>query len=146
MRSRVLALVPVLVALAVPGVAQARHAPTKHATEIGGGGAVASADPDATRAGIEVLRHGGNAVDAAVATAATLGVTEPYVAGVGGGFMLVYSARDHRVHTIDGRETAPADFPQNAFIDPSTGKPIPFTPQRVTTGIAVGVPGTLASW
>ena len=144
---RLLVLVPALVALAVPGVAQARQAPAKHATEIGGGGAVASADPDATRAGIKVLRHGGNAVDAAVATAATLGVTEPYVAGVGGGgFMVVYSARDHRVHTIDGRETAPADFPQDAFIDPSTGAPIPFTPQRVTTGIAVGVPGTLASW
>jgi gamma-glutamyltranspeptidase/glutathione hydrolase len=137
-----------MVALALPAAAQARRqVPTKHAVEVGGGGAVASADPVATRAGIAVLRHGGNAVDAAVATAATLGVTEPYVAGIGGGgFMLVYSRHDHRVHTIDGRETAPADFPSDVFIDPSTGKPIPFTPDRVTTGLAVGVPGTLASW
>jgi gamma-glutamyltranspeptidase/glutathione hydrolase len=149
-RSRLFALVPVLVALALPATAHARRGPLnppKHATEIGGGGAVASADPVATRAGIRVLRHGGNAIDAAVATAATLGVTEPYVAGIGGGgFMVVYSARDHRVHTIDGRETAPADFPQDVFIDPATGEPIPFTPDRVTTGLAVGVPGTLASW
>jgi gamma-glutamyltranspeptidase/glutathione hydrolase len=147
---RVFALVPLVVALALPSAAQARRGPLnppKHATEIGGGGAVASADPVATRAGIKVLRQGGNAVDAAVATAATLGVTEPYVAGIGGGgFMVVYSARDHRVHTIDGRETAPADFPQDVFIDPQTGEPIPFTPDRVTTGLAVGVPGTLASW
>jgi gamma-glutamyltranspeptidase/glutathione hydrolase len=148
MRSRLLALVPALVALAVPPAAHAqRPAPAKHATEIGAGGAVASADPDATRVGIQVLRRGGNAIDAAVATAATLGVTEPYVAGIGGGgFLVIYSARDHRVHTIDGRETAPADFPENVFIDPNTGKPIPFTPDRVTTGLAVGVPGTLASW
>jgi len=149
-RSRVFALVPLVVALALPSAAQARRGPLnppKHATEIGGGGAVASADAVATRAGIKVLRHGGNAIDAAVATAATLGVTEPYVAGIGGGgFMVIYSARDHRVHTIDGRETAPADFPQDVFIDPKTGQPIPFTPNRVTTGLAVGVPGTLASW
>jgi gamma-glutamyltranspeptidase / glutathione hydrolase len=148
MRSRLLTLVPALVALAVPSAAHAqRPAPAKHATEIGAGGAVASADPDATRVGIQVLRRGGTAVDAAVATAATLGVTEPYVAGIGGGgFLVIYSASDHRVHTIDGRETAPADFPEDVFIDPNTGEPIPFTPDRVTTGLAVGVPGTLASW
>jgi gamma-glutamyltranspeptidase/glutathione hydrolase len=148
MRSRLLALAPALVALAVPSAAHAQQsAPAKHATEIGAGGAVASADPDATRVGIQVLRRGGNAIDAAVATAATLGVTEPYVAGIGGGgFLVIYSAKDHRVHTIDGREKAPADFPQNVFVDPATGDPIPFTPDRVTTGLAVGVPGTLASW
>jgi gamma-glutamyltranspeptidase/glutathione hydrolase len=146
-RSRFLALAPALVALAVPAGAQARSAPTKHPVQRGGGGAVSSADPDATRAGIEVLRHGGNAIDAAVATAATLGVTEPYVAGVGGGgFMLVYTAKNHKVHTIDGRETSPADFPEDVYIDPSTGKPIHFYPERVTRGTAVGVPGTLATW
>jgi gamma-glutamyltranspeptidase / glutathione hydrolase len=148
MGSRLLVLVPALVALAAPSAAHAqRSAPAKHATEIGAGGAVASADPDATQVGIQVLRRGGNAVDAAVATAAALGVTEPYVAGIGGGgFLVIYSARDHRVHTIDGREKAPANFPQDVFIDPATGDPIPFTPNRVTTGLAVGVPGTLASW
>ncbi|HEU0315734.1 MAG TPA: gamma-glutamyltransferase, partial [Solirubrobacteraceae bacterium] len=64
----------------------------------------------------------------------------------GGGFMVIYLARQHRVVTIDGRETAPRLMPVNAFIDPATGKPIPFYPQRVTSGMAVGVPGTLATW
>jgi len=104
-------------------------------------------DRDATGTAIRVLRRGGNAIDAAVAANATLGLTEPYVAGIGGGgFMVVYLAHQHRVVTIDGRETAPQSFPQDAFIDPQTGEPIPFTPQRVTSGMAVGVPGTLASW
>ena len=122
-------------------------AQSKSPTAIGTGGAAASVDRDATRTAIEVLRHGGNAIDAAVAANATLGVTEPYVAGVGGGgFMVIYLARQHRVVTVDGRETAPQNFPQDAFIDPQTGKPIPFTPERVTSGMAVGVPGTLAAW
>src|SRR2546423_5528963 len=115
------------------------------ATAVGTGGAVASVDADATRAGIDVLRHGGNAIDAAVAANAVLGVTEPYVAGVGGGgFMGVYLAREHRLVALDGRETAPRTFQQDAFIDPSTGKPYPFTPQRVTSGMAGGGPRTPA--
>jgi gamma-glutamyltranspeptidase/glutathione hydrolase len=130
--------------LVVPaGTALARS----QATAIGTGGAAASVDRDATHAAINVLRHGGNAIDAAIAANATLGVTEPYVAGIGGGgFMTIYLAHDHRIVTIDGRETAPAAFPQDAFIDPSTGQPIPFSPERVTSGLAVGVPGTLATW
>ncbi|HEX3685974.1 MAG TPA: gamma-glutamyltransferase [Gaiellaceae bacterium] len=121
--------------------------PGKQAVAIGTGGAAATVDQDATRSAIEVLRRGGNAVDAAVAAAATLGVTEPYVAGIGGGgFMVVYLADKHQVVTIDGRETAPQAFPEDAFIDPQTGTPIPFYPQRVTSGMAVGVPGTLATW
>ena len=125
----------------------AAKAKPKQALAIGTGGAAATVDPDATRAAIGVLRQGGDAVDAAVAAAATLGVTEPYVAGIGGGgFMVVYLAGQHRVVTIDGRETAPQAFPEDAFIDPDTGQPIPFYPQRVTSGMAVGVPGTLATW
>jgi len=93
-----------------------------------------------------VLRSGGNAVDAAVAAAATLGVTEAYSAGIGGGgFMVVYLARQRRVMTIDGRETAPAGFREDSFIDPATGQPIPFA-ERVTSGLGVGVPGTVATW
>jgi gamma-glutamyltranspeptidase/glutathione hydrolase len=127
--------------------APAAPQPTKQAVAIGTGGAVSTVDPDATQAGIQILREGGNAVDAAVAVAAALGVTEPYVAGIGGGgFMVIYLAHEHRVVTIDGRETAPAAFQQNAFVDPQTGQPIPFYPQRVTSGMAVGVPGTLATW
>ena len=51
-----------------------------------------------------------------------------------------------KVHTIDGRETAPAAMPHDAFIDPATGKPYNFTPELVTSGVSVGVPGTLATW
>ena len=136
----------VFVAVVLPAFVPATAAASAP-TAIGTGGAAASVDRDATRTAIAVLRSGGNAVDAAVAANATLGVTEPYVAGIGGGgFLVIYLARDHRVVTIDGRETAPLAMPQDAFIDPDTGKPYPFTPQRVTSGMAVGVPGTLASW
>ena len=131
------------------GLAAAKPKPpvAKTAVQTGTGGAAASVDRDATQTAIDILRRGGNAIDAAVAANATLGVTEPYVAGIGGGgFMVVYLARQHRVVTIDGRETAPQAFPQDAFIDPSTGQPIPFSPQRITSGMAVGVPGTLATW
>ncbi|WP_238407599.1 gamma-glutamyltransferase [Pimelobacter simplex] len=121
--------------------------PPKVPTATGYGGAVSSVDPDATAIGLEVLRRGGNAVDAAVATAAALGVTEPYSAGVGGGGYLVhYDARTGRVETIDGRETAPAAIRPDAFIDPATGKPYPFAPDLVTSGVSVGVPGTPATW
>src|SRR5437899_7821751 len=143
----VVALVASVAALAVGANAPAVPQPSRQAVAVGTGGAVATVDPDATQAGIQILREGGNAIDAAVAAAAALGVTEPYVAGVGGGgFMVVYLAHQHRVITIDGRETSPAAFPQDAFVDPQTGKPIPFYPQRVTSGMAVGVPGTLATW
>jgi len=138
-----LALVGLLAAAQAPAAPQ----PPKEAVAVGTGGAVASVDADATRAGIQILQEGGNAVDAAIAANAVLGVTEPFVAGIGGGgFLVVYLAHEHRVITIDGRETAPQAFKEDAFIDPATGKPIPFFPQRVTNGMAVGVPGTLASW
>jgi len=121
--------------------------PAKTPTAIGFGGAVASVDANATAIGLSVLRRGGNAVDAAVATAAALGVTEPYSAGVGGGgYFVYYSAKDHKVYTIDGRETAPATMPNDAFIDPATGKPYNFFPELVTSGVSVGIPGTLATW
>ncbi|MEV0802269.1 gamma-glutamyltransferase [Kribbella sp. NPDC050281] len=121
--------------------------PAKHPTAIGFGGAVASVDAEATNAGLGVLRRGGNAVDAAVATAAALGVTEPYSAGVGGGgYFVFYNAKKHKVFTIDGRETAPATMPNDAFIDPATGQPYRFTPELVTSGVSVGIPGTLATW
>ena len=116
-------------------------------TAIGRGGAVTTVDPEASAAGLKVLKAGGNAVDAAVAAAATLGVTEPYSAGIGGGgYFVYYNAKTGKVRTIDGRETAPSKMPQDAFIDPETGKPYPFTPDLVTSGVSVGTPGTLATW
>jgi gamma-glutamyltranspeptidase/glutathione hydrolase len=118
----------------------------KQAVAVGTGGAVASDDVEATSAGLEVLRDGGNAIDAAVAVAATLGVADPFVAGIGGGgYLLYYDARTHHVSTIDGRETAPRAATTDLFIDPATGKPLAF-PVAVTSGLSVGVPGTLATW
>jgi gamma-glutamyltranspeptidase / glutathione hydrolase len=118
----------------------------KQADAVGTGGAVASDDVEATSAGLEVLRSGGNAIDAAVAVAATLGVADPFVAGIGGGgYLVYYDARTHRVSTIDGRETAPQLATQDLFIDPATGKPLAF-PVAVTSGLSVGVPGTLMTW
>lgn len=76
----------------------------------------------------------------------TLGVTEPYSAGIGGGYFMYYDASTGKVSTIDGRETAPAAIPHDAFIDPATSKPYNFTPELVTSGVAVGVPGTVATW
>ncbi|TDO54008.1 gamma-glutamyltranspeptidase/glutathione hydrolase [Kribbella sp. VKM Ac-2571] len=135
----------VLTAFTASTTAEAQ-APTRQPTSIGYGGAVSSVDPDATNIGLDVLRRGGNAVDAAVATAAALGVTEPYSAGIGGGgYFVYYNAKTHKVSTLDGRETAPATMPSNAFVDPATGAAYPFA-QLVTSGVSIGVPGTLATW
>src|SRR5436190_19715919 len=73
----------------MPGDA-AGTSPLRQAVATGFGGAVSTVDPDATAVGIDVLRHGGNAVDAAIAAVATLGVTEPFVSGPGSGGFLVY--------------------------------------------------------
>ncbi len=119
------------------------------ATATGKGGAVASVAINATRVGIDVLKAGGNAIDAAVAAAAALGVVEPYSCGVGGGgFMLIYLKEQNRVITLDGRETAPASANANMFRDPASavGNPLNFSPERVSSGLAVGVPGTLLTW
>ncbi|WP_169952143.1 gamma-glutamyltransferase [Microbispora sp. H11081] len=106
----------------------------------GYGGAVATVDLDASKAALTVLRRGGNAMDAAVAAAAALGVTEPYSAGLaGGGFIVYYDARKRKVTTIDGRETAPQ------AMTPTTLEGIPFA-EAVTSGLSVGVPGSVAHW
>ncbi|MFF4359073.1 gamma-glutamyltransferase [Streptomyces sp. NPDC001604] len=118
--------------------------PQKVPVAVGYGGAVASVDADASAAGIEVLKKGGNAVDAAVATAAALGVTEPYSSGVGGGgYFVYYDAKTRTVHTIDGRETAPLTADSNLFVE--NGKPLAFA-DAVSSGLSVGTPGTPATW
>ncbi|MET7461125.1 gamma-glutamyltransferase family protein [Nonomuraea sp. NPDC005501] len=115
-------------------------APRKTPVAEGYGGAVSTVDLDASRAAIAVLKKGGNAVDAAVAAGAVLGVTEPYSAGLtGGGFIVFYDAEHHKVHTIDGRETAPR------AMTPTTFEGIPFE-EGVTSGLSAGVPGAVAQW
>lgn len=146
--ARQFALVALAGALVSTGAAAppsaAAGAPAKVPVAVGYGGAVASVDADASAAGIAVLRSGGNAVDAAVATAAALGVTEPYSAGIGGGgYLVFYDAASHRVETIDGRETAPATATATLFQE--NGVPIPFA-EGQTSGRGVGVPGTPATW
>lgn len=121
--------------------------PPRLPTSVGYGGAVSSLDPVVSEVGLKVLRQGGNATDAAVAMAATIGVTDPYSAGIGGGgFFVHYDAATGEVETIDGRETAPAAMRHDAFVDPATGEPYPFYPDLVTGGVSVGVPGTPATW
>ncbi|MDQ0752450.1 gamma-glutamyltranspeptidase/glutathione hydrolase [Streptomyces africanus] len=137
------AAVVVSVGSAAPPTAQ-RTGGEKTPLAVGYGGAVSSVDRDASAAGLEVLRQGGNAVDAAVATAAALGVTEPYSAGVGGGgYFVYYDAKSRTVRTIDGRETAPLTADENLFVE--NGKPVPFA-QAVSSGLSVGTPGTPATW
>ncbi|MGF1458514.1 MAG: gamma-glutamyltransferase [Leptolyngbyaceae cyanobacterium] len=116
---------------------------------MGTGGAVASVDEQATQIGLGVLRSGGNAVDAAIATAAAVGVTDPFSAGIGGGgFMVIYDPDKNAVITLDGREVAPAATTPDLFQDPenSPGELLPFYPNRITSGLAVGVPGTPLNW
>ena len=110
----------------------------------GTGGAVATISAQASQAALAILNQGGNAVDAAVAAAATLGVTDPFSCGIGGGgFMVIYLAREKRVITIDHRETAPSAVGPRLF--QQDGKPLDFE-TAVASGAAVGVPGTVRGW
>ena len=101
-----------------------------------------AANPLAAEAGLEILRAGGSAVDAAIAMQMVLTLVEPQSSGIGGGAFLVhYDATTRKVTTYDGRETAPAAVDQRWFLD-AEGKPLPFSAASVG-GHAVGVPGLL---
>ncbi|HLI22887.1 MAG TPA: gamma-glutamyltransferase [Stellaceae bacterium] len=103
---------------------------------------VAAANPLAAQAGRAILRQGGSAVDAAIATQLVLNLVEPESSGIGGGAFLVYfAAKDRRVATFDGRETAPAAAKGDRFIGPD-GKPMNYF-QALVGGRSVGVPGVL---
>lgn len=105
-------------------------------------GFVAAAHPIAVDAGLEVLRKGGSAVDAAVAIQAMLSLVEPQSSGLGGGaFMVRYDARSRAITVYDGRETAPAGATPDMLLGPD-GKPLPF-PTTVVSGRATGVPGVV---
>jgi len=108
------------------------------------GAAIASAHPQATRAGEQVLAAGGNAFDAAVAVAAALAVVEPYSSGLGGGgFWLLHRAADGRNVFVDSRETAPAGVRSTDYLR-ADGKPVPGATTEGGTAVAIpGVPAAL---
>lgn len=107
-----------------------------------GPGLVSAADPRAAEAGAAILRQGGSATDAAIATMLALSVVEPQSSGIGGGGFYVRATADGDVSTIDGRETAPAGATGEWFLD-ADGRPLPFR-QAVVSGLSVGVPANLA--
>ena len=140
----VLALVVAgLLAVLVGAQGAGAQEPAKTPTAIGTGGAAASVDALGTDAAVDVLRRGGNAVDAAIAAAGVLGVVEPFSCGIGGGGFMVVRTPSGKVTTIDGRETAPAAMEPDSFFE--AGKPLAFDPARFS-GLSAGVPGTPATW
>ncbi|NHZ35233.1 gamma-glutamyltransferase [Massilia rubra] len=118
------------------------HARTPVAS--GTGGAVATISEQASQSAMAILDKGGNAVDAAVAAAATLGVTDPYSCGIGGGgFMMIYLAKDKRVITVDHRESAPGSVTPGVFQENGKDSDLDTT---IASGASVGVPGTVRGW
>lgn len=104
---------------------------------------VVAANPLAAEAGLSILRQGGSAVDAAIATQMVLNVVEPQSSGLGGGaFILTFDAATKTLLNIDARETAPAGATPNLFLG-ADGKPLPFK-EAAESGRSVGVPGVLA--
>lgn len=100
---------------------------------------VVAAEPLAAQAGREILRQGGSAADAAIATELVLGLVEPQSSGLGGGaFITFWDAKTRSVVTFDGRETAPAAAKPDRFM--RDGKPMAFA-DAVNSGLSVGVPG-----
>jgi gamma-glutamyltranspeptidase/glutathione hydrolase len=105
---------------------------------------VIAANPLAANAGLEVLKHGGSAVDAAIAVQAMLSLVEPQSSGLGGGaFINYYDAASERASIYDGREIAPAQASPAMFLQ-ADGTPLPFR-EAVLSGRATGVPGAVAA-
>ncbi len=104
---------------------------------------VAAADPRAVEAGLQMIREGGTATDAAIAAMMVLGLVEPQSAGVGGGgFMVAYLADGQRIETFDGRERAPMGATPDMFLGPD-GSPLPFR-DAVASGRSIGTPSLIA--
>lgn len=103
---------------------------------------VTAANPIATQAGADILAQGGNAIDAMVTTQLMLGLVEPQSSGIGGGAFLVYwDAKEKKLTTYDGRETAPLAATPTLFQD-DNGEPLDFY-DAVVGGLSVGTPGTV---
>lgn len=117
-----------------------RHEPYEY---IGQKAMVVAAHPLAVEAGLKILKAGGNAVDAAIATACALNAAEPFASGIGGGgFMIIYLAERKKVTVINFREKAPSNFYATIFTEKGEEAPA----WRTIKGTAVGVPGALAGW
>src|SRR5687768_18221243 len=134
-------LITILAALSVAASpALAPSALAREAAATAGKGIVSAADPRAAAAGVEMLRQGGSAADAALATLLALTVVEPQSSGIGGGGFLVYEDGDGTPDTYDGRETAPMAATGTWFF--RDGKPMGIR-EAVPGGKSVGVPGNV---
>ena len=145
-----LLLAALTVSSAIPAAPEAAPAPSPslaarllHRHHSQPRGLVAAANPLAVDAGVDILAKGGNAIDAAVAVQAMLGLVEPQSSGVAGGsFLLYYDAHTRKITAFDGREKAPAAAQADMFLD-EHGKPLPQF-EAVRSGRSTGVPGAIA--
>ena len=129
------ALCVIALVIALPAQAQVTETVAKHHM-------IAAANPHAAQAGLEMMRAGGSAVDAAIATQMVLGLVEPESSGIGGGaFMLVYDAKTKRTTSFDGREMAPASATPTMFLD-ANGQPRN-KGETIPGGLSVGIPGVV---
>ena len=106
-------------------------------------GMVASVDAAATRVGVEILRQGGNAVDAAVAVGYALAVTHPQAGNLGGGGFMLLRTKDGKTTAIDFREMAPEQATRDMFLDDHGN---PDSKKSLTSHLASGTPGTVAGF
>jgi gamma-glutamyltranspeptidase / glutathione hydrolase len=148
-RRQIFAVIALIGALILPAQAQERgrlvYTPpaldTVHAT-FAEHGMVVAQEKIAARIGADILRQGGNAVDAAVATGFAMAVTYPRAGNIGGGgFMLIHLAEQHEDIAIDYREAAPLATTRDIFLD-ADGKPD--SKKSLDSGLGIGVPGTVA--
>jgi gamma-glutamyltranspeptidase/glutathione hydrolase len=142
MLTRLSRFAPFAILLFLAGPVEGRKPARAEAPARAAPGMVSAADPRAAAAGVEMLRRGGSATDAAIATMLALNVVEPQSAGIGGGaFFVRHDARTGATTTIDGREAAPKAADPRWFYRPD-GTPLPHR-EAVPGGRSVGVPGTL---
>ncbi|NOU96892.1 hypothetical protein GC093_27255 [Paenibacillus sp. LMG 31456] len=114
-------------------------------TVTGTGGAAAAEHPLATKAAMDILQSGGNAVEAAIAASAVQGIVRPFSGGIGGGgYMHIYLKNLNQFIVLDHRDVAASSFGPNAFIDPNGNE---YAEEiRDSSGVAVGVPGMVKAW
>src|SRR5665213_1489832 len=148
-RRRIVATLALVAACCLPAYAQAQH---RNAYTPAAGGAVRTVTAEygmvvaqekfAARIGADVLRRGGNAVDAAVATGFAMAVTYPRAGNIGGGgFMVIHLSKGNQDTAIDYREIAPAATTRDIFLGPD-GKPD--QTKSLNSALGIGVPGTVA--